>query len=220
NLTHNKFKMNKEQALKEALFKNIVSTLAINDYIVSTQSSYQCFKKELSLVDDIIKRAKFTQINNYMALERKTCVAARIPAEDDYRQATRNTQYPNFNHIKIAYKRSAGNPHLFDATVAVETYIYYFRLPKFTSHSTAMKSFIIKNIDISHHNNVHIDSQPWGWLATTIPTMVKKNYRKNYSIELYSDKRVSDWIEVIGGNRLFNENIPHLPSNKSSNCIQ
>lgn len=205
NLAHINFAMKEEQALKQALLKNIVSTLAINDYIINTKNSYQGFQKELSLTDDIIKRTNFTKINNLIALQEKASIAARIPIEDDYRQATRNIQCPTYNHITILYKRSATHPSLFDAELRVENYVYYFNSTRFKSTSANFQSCIVKSINLSDDNKVIIQDQPLIWLATMIPTLVKKKYKKDYCIELYSDKRVSDWIRIINGNLLFKD---------------
>jgi hypothetical protein len=179
--------MEQDRIVRERVHKGVVSTLAVNDYIVNVSTVYQgllkeaCFKQDIlhNMIKSVNKALKEKLVDKggivYQLSDKKT--TERLLNKDIH-----YLRIPCFRYMEVIYKNSSKLECKDDmeAHVKISTYRYYISAVDFNSRQYICKENSFNNISTLVKNNI-VRLLPQG---------------KSVCIELYSPDSVSDWIKV------------------------
>lgn len=175
-----------------------IPVLAVNNYIINVSSAYQGLQKENSLIYDMLNRTRFQKINDSINAAQNFLAHFHFRIGSTFLETTRDTRFPTFMRIKIAYEPSPINPNIPDARVSVVHYMYTFcNFVKYRPYPWANMTQHIKNIPSI---NPDTEKNSWAWLVSILHKKIKCQ-DDIYFVELCSDKHISDWITIIKNNQ-------------------
>lgn len=170
-------------------FKQLVpqiSVLSINNYIVNVSSAYEGLKREIFLTNDVIKKINFERINRNRLRKSAINFLYRVPVNLSYIKHSHPTAYPNFMYI-YARCTSLLQQKKIVVNMDIVPMVYTINCRNFTPICCIGKREQLG--DKSYKLICRI-------IEAAMPEILKKGNQGRYGVELYHDKRISDWLII------------------------
>jgi len=121
------FAMEIENACKQALQRNIISILAVNNYVMPVSSAYRALKKEAELPYECLEKTRLRSIatikeknKRIRALQREKYTRVReIPFIQDRRDVLHGNGYPIVRGIEVMYVNQGTEIRAYITTVRI-----------------------------------------------------------------------------------------------------